>query len=68
MQIFKVLKSEILEGNTMIAAAAQAFGINNTTKHIITSPYGYISVFKNGAWSDYDWYVDASEFTFMTAQ
>lgn len=68
MQIFKVLKSEILEGNTMIAAAAQVFGISNATKHIVTSPYGYISVFKNGAWADYDWYVDTEEFTFMTAQ
>lgn len=68
MQIFKVLKSEILEGNTMIAAAAQVFGVSNTTERIVTSPYGYISVFQNGVWADCDWYVDAEEFTFMTAQ
>jgi hypothetical protein len=68
MQIFKVLKSEILEGNTMIAAASQVFGIENSTKHIIASPYGYISVCKNGNWSDFDWYLDGEEFTFMTAQ
>lgn len=68
MQIFKLLKSEILEGNTMKAAASQVFGINNTTKHIIESRHGYISVFKNGVWSDYDWYFENGEYTFMTAQ
>ncbi len=68
MQIFKVLKYEILEGNTMIAAASQVFGIKNSTKHIVVSPYGYISVYKDGAWSDFDWYLDGEEFTFMTAQ
>ena len=64
----EILKSEMNCGNTMIAAAAQAFKVRNTTKHIKVSLCGYISVFKSGAWTDYDYFVDSDKFTFITAK
>lgn len=60
--------SNKVEGNTLKAFVAAAFGIKNTTKHVITTPHDVVKALIKGEWLTFEWYSTESEYVFVLAR